>query len=615
MASNALANKTRTKELQRMNSNPHNVIQTRASRSMMHYVFALAVLIWGSTQGAIADESHPKLDPAVSFALAQATDTTTVRVIVEAVPGKFATMRAKVGATGKPIAADHKFINALSVKLPKSDISKLTSEPTVARISLDHVVRSTAAPPATPGQPSTPPNPPTLPAVGKPIDDVMLTTLGLTNSSVTGKGVGVAVIDSGLQPATELPAFAFFDFTTTTKGGAYDNYGHGTHIAALIRAKAPPTNNPLGGMVGVSPGARLVSMKVLDGTGQGYTSAVLTALETVLNNQGSLGIDVVNLSLGHPITEPGAGDPLVQAVEALSRKGIVVVVAAGNWGRNPTSGFPAYAGITSPGNALSAVTVGALDTKQTVTRTDDQVPVYSSRGPTWYDGVVKPDVLAPGHDLVSLAAVGSSLYTRFPEQRVADGNGAARYLRLSGTSMATAVTTGVVALLIEQRRSVSRQPLTPNDVKAVLQFTAIPVNGADVFTQGAGAVNPPGALAVVAALTGNADKTLRSTTVVQPTTTIELETYTWNQAVIWGHTFVHGDSIYANEPAWGVQTTWGSAVIWGHSWPGDGDLVWDSAATWSTTTVWDPIVAPSSAGLSWPELGGQAVIWGHGGPY
>jgi serine protease AprX len=614
--SDVLANETRHKELQRMEStrhNRHNVIQTRASRSMMHYAFALAVLLWGSTQGAIADESHPKLDPAVSFALAQATDTSTVQVIVEAGPGKFAAVRAKLLATGKPISAEHKFINALTVKLKKSDISSLESDPTVAHISLDHIVRSTAAPPAPPPPPASPPPPP---SVSKPIDDVMLATLGLTNSPITGKTVGVAVIDSGLQPATELPAFAFFDFTTTVNGGAaYDDYGHGTHIAGLIRANAPPTNNPFGGMVGVSPGVRLISMKVLDGTGQGYTSTVLTALETVLNNQASLAIDVINLSLGHPITEPGAGDPLVQAVEALSRKGIVLVVAAGNWGRNPTTGLSAYAGITSPGNAPSALTVGALDTNQTVTRTDDQVPVYSSRGPTWYDGVVKPDVVAPGHSLVSLAAIGSSLYTRFPDQRVADGTGATRYMRLSGTSMATAVTTGVVALLIERHRSVSKLPLTPNDVKAVLQFTAIPVNGADVFTQGAGAVNPPGALAVVAALTGNADKTLRSTTVVQPTTTIGTETYTWNQAVIWGHTFVYGDSVYANEPAWGSLTTWGSAVIWGHSWSGDGDLVWDSAATWSSTTVWDPIIAPSSAGQSWPELGGQAVIWGHGGPY
>jgi subtilisin family serine protease len=249
-----------------------------------------------------------------------------------------------------------------------------------------------------------------------------------------------------------------------------------------------------------------------------------------------------------------------------------------------------------------------------VSRNDDRIPLYSSRGPTWYDGSVKPDIVAPGHDLVSVAAIGSSLYKLLPQQYVADATGTTRYLRLSGTSMATAVTTGVVALLIERHRQVSTVPLTANLVKAVLQFTAIPLNGSDVLSQGAGAVNPPGALAVVGQLSGNADATLRSTSLAEPTTTIGSETYTWNQAVIWGHTNVYGDIIYANEPAWGAQATWGTAVIWGHGWSSEGDLVWDSAGTWSTNTVWDPIVAPSSAGLAWPDASGQAVIWGHGGP-
>src|SRR5262249_31732585 len=146
------------------------------------------------------------------------------------------------------------------------------------------------------------------------------------------------------------------------------------------------------------------------------------------------GISVINLSLGHPITEPSATDPLVLAVEKLVAKGIVVVVAAGNWGRNPTTGQPAHAGSPSPGNAASVITVGAIDTNQTITRSDDVVSVYSSRGPTWYDGRVKPDVVAPGHNQVSTAALGSSLYTRFPELRVADATGALKYLRLSGTS-------------------------------------------------------------------------------------------------------------------------------------------------------------------------------------
>jgi serine protease AprX len=571
-------------------------------------LLVLALCVSGVAHRAAGDDSHPKLDPALEAVLEQTSDTDTVQVIVTAAAGQYAPLRSKLLGNGKKIKAEHKFINAITAEVPKGDLSKLESDSAAAHISLDFPVESAAAPGTTAVQPAL---------AGQPavtaVDDALLATLGLKDQLGTGKGVGVAVLDSGLQPSTDLPPFAFFDLVANSSGSAYDDYGHGTHVAGLIKAIGSPTKNPLQtSMVGVSPSVRLISMKVLDGSGQGRTSTVLTGLETLLNNRGSLGIDVVNLSLGHPISESMTTDPLVRAVEALSRKGIVMVVAAGNWGRNPSTGLSAYAGITSPGNAPSAITVGALDTKQTVTRNDDQVATYSSRGPTWYDGIVKPDIVAPGHAQVSLAAIGSSLYTRYPEQRVSDAAGNARFMRLSGTSMAAAVATGVAALLIERHRQVSSLPLTPNDIKAVLQFTAIPVNGADVLTQGAGAINPVGALQVIGALTGNADATLRSTSVIQPATTIGSETYTWNQAVIWGHTCVHGDTIYANEPAWSSLTTWGSAVVWGHSWADGGDLVWDSAATWSANTIWDPIIAPSTAGLSWPDVGGQAVIWGHG---
>jgi serine protease AprX len=593
-----------------MNVTRHGAFESRRSRAIANHILAFALLALGSMQTAAADESHPKLDPAVRFALEQGTDATTVPVIVTAQTGKYAQMRSRVLATGNVVAAEHLFIGALSAELRKTDVQALELNSAISHISLDHVVRSTAAGPGGGGLPSQP-------GTGnKPVDEVLLSTLGILNSSITGKGVGVAVLDSGLQPSTELPAFAFMDFVTNTAGAAYDDYGHGTHISGLIRASASGGNPRSGNsMVGVAPGVRLVSMKVLDGSGQGYTSTVLTALENVLNNRGSYGTDVVNLSLGHPITESAATDPLVAAVEALSRKGIIVVAAAGNWGRNPTTGLAAYTGITSPGNAPSAITVGALDTNQTAIRSDDRVAIYSSRGPTWYDGQAKPDVVAPGDNLPSLAAIGSSLYTRFPEQRMADATGNPRFMRLSGTSMATAVATGAVALMIEQHRTVSRLPLTPNDVKAILQFTAIPVSGSDVFTQGAGSLNASGALSVVAVLTGSATTDLRSTTTVAPTTTIASETNIWNQAVVWGHTVVYGDTIYANEPAWGAQITWGSAVVWGHGVTPGGDLVWDQAATWSTNTVWDPIIGPSAAGLAWPELGGQAVVWGHGGPW
>src|SRR6185503_16472683 len=113
------------------------------------------------------------------------------------------------------------------------------------------------------------------------------------------------------------------------------------------------------------------------------------------------------------------------------RAGITVVVAAGNVGRNIYTGAPGYAGILSPGNAPSAITVGAVDTSNTTTRLDDSVTSYSSGGPTWYDGLAKPDLVAPGHGLVAAAATGSLLYTQRPDLRVSAGGGPAKFLSLS----------------------------------------------------------------------------------------------------------------------------------------------------------------------------------------
>ena len=223
---------------------------------------------------------------------------------------------------------------------------------------------------------------------------------------------------------------------------------------------------------GVAPKARLVVLKVLDENGQGYTSDVIDAIEFVTKYKSRLGVDIINLSLGHPILEPAATDPLVQAVEAAVRAGIVVVAAAGNVGVSPSTGEPGYAGILSPGNAPSAITVGSARTFDTNLRSDDRVADYSSRGPTWYDARAKPDLVAPGDGLVAAAAKSSTLYVNHPTLRVDDD-----YLRLNGTSMATAVVSGTAALILQANHA-----LTPNAVKAILQFTALPVRD----EQGAG---------------------------------------------------------------------------------------------------------------------------------
>ena len=269
-------------------------------------------------------------------------------------------------------------------------------------------------------------------------DNSLRSTLSyLLGAGITGAagGIGIAVIDSGIASGPEFAnrITAFYDFTKGDIQAAapLDAYGHGTHVAGLIAG----TN------VGVAPGARIIGLRVLDANGKGTTSDVLRALEFAVENKAALNLHIINLSLGHPIYESAGTDPLVQAVENAVRHGLIVSVSAGNFGINKKTGEPGYAGIASPGNAPSAITSGSTNMFDTITRVDDRVSAFSSRGPTWYDGFLKPDVVAPGDNVLSVAAVGSRL-RMMQELRGNTGE----YMRLSGTSMAAGVTTGVVAL-------------------------------------------------------------------------------------------------------------------------------------------------------------------------
>ena len=196
----------------------------------------------------------------------------------------------------------------------------------------------------------------------------------------------------------------------------------------------------------------------------------------------ALRIRVINLSLGHPVAEPAATDPLCIAVERAVKNGIVVVTSAGNYGLTST-GAAVLGGITSPGNSPAAITVGAVDTMGTADRSDDRVAPYSSRGPTRFDFAVKPDVVAPGTRIVSLEASGSYLASMYPQWHVA-GTGSNGYLRLSGTSMATGVVSGGVALLLNAEPS-----LTPAQVKVALQTGARFIPSAGMIAGGTGSVD------------------------------------------------------------------------------------------------------------------------------
>jgi serine protease AprX len=403
---------------------------------------------------------------------------------------------------------------------------------------------------------------------------------------------------------------AFYDFTNggTVARYPYDDYGHGTHVAGTIAGSGARSSNR--DKRGLAPDVKLVVLKVLDKDGAGYTSDVIRAIDFAVENRSRFDIDIVNLSLGHPIFEPAATDPLVQAVERASRAGLIVVTAAGNFGKNPDTGLTGYAGITSPGNAPSAITVGAVRTEDTVTRTDDRIADYSSAGPTWYDAYVKPDIVSPGHNIIAAAARQGTLYNAYPQLKDADPD----YMRLSGTSMATAVTSGSVALLIEANRAANagHPPLTPNAVKAILHYTAVGIQSAsgieyDPLRKGAGSINPKGAIDLA-----NRIDTSRSTgqwwlaSMPYPWTTIGTETYTWNQAIVWGNAIVWGSTVGVNETAWGSAIVWGSTTTWGSA------IVWGSNVVWTDSQSWGNAIVWGSDSIG--ESNGTAIVWGSSGP-
>jgi len=309
----------------------------------------------------------------------------------------------------------------------------------------------------------------------------------LATPGYNGTGIGVAVVDSGIAPHTALDSrvVARVNLVSWEAPSTGDPYGHGTHVAGIIGGNTSAAKYVTPAFAGGSaPGVKLIDVRVLGATGVGYTSDVIAGIDWAIANRTKYGIRVINLSLGHAVSEPAAFDPLCQAVARAVQAGVVVVASAGNYGMTST-GAPVLGGITSPGNSPYAITVGAIDTAGTITRSDDTVAPYSSKGPTRYDLAVKPDVVAPGTKLVSLEAQGSYLSKNYPQWHIA-GSGKNAYFRLSGTSMASAVVSGGVALLLN-----ANPYMTPGQVKVALQMGATFMPHAALVASGTGSVNFP----------------------------------------------------------------------------------------------------------------------------
>ncbi len=292
------------------------------------------------------------------------------------------------------------------------------------------------------------------------MDDVTSTSIGADQvwdgagdiPALSGSGVSVAVIDSGIDTkhkALKDRVLVTVDFTGRN---GEDGYGHGTHVAGIIAGQRGRSSDARV-YQGIAPGAYLVNLRVLGDDGSGVASDVVEAIDWAIEHAGQYNIRIINLSLGAPVLQPFRDDPLCEAVERAARAGILVVTAAGNMGRT-ADGKTVYGAIASPGNSPYALTVGALDTHGTPQRSDDTLATYSSRGPTRYDLLIKPDLVAPGSHVVSAEAAGSYLSKTYPERHVS-GSGPNSYIQLSGTSMSAAVVSGAAALLIQERRNLS----------------------------------------------------------------------------------------------------------------------------------------------------------------
>lgn len=308
--------------------------------------------------------------------------------------------------------------------------------------------------------------------------DVAIPTIGAdqvyqrdNSTKLSGKGVTIAIIDTGIYPHQDLVdrIIGFKDFINN-KTEPYDDNGHGTHCAGDAAGNGLASN---GVFKGPSYEANLIGVKVLDKIGSGSLSTVMNGVQWCIdynNGDNDNKINIISMSLGSEAQryDQENNDPMVQIVESAWNAGITVCVAAGNSGDAPES-------IASPGLSDQVITVGAMDDQNTV-GDDDQIARFSSRGPTIYNEI-KPDVVTPGVNIVSTRAPNSYL-DKFQKGNRIDKD----YFVLSGTSMSTPICAGVIAQLIELEPN-----LTPEQIKYYLKTGAVSLG--DNNTYGAGYVN------------------------------------------------------------------------------------------------------------------------------
>lgn len=533
---------------------------------------------------AVAVAADNKLAPE----LRKQNGSNAVSVIVQFKTTPTARHHQKVLSRGGMLRQNLGLVKGAAYVVPAGALAQLAKDPEVAYISPDRGLRGVSDSSAT------------LDYHNETLNTSYAWGLGLD-----GTGIGVAVLDSGIVdiPDLHIPGGASRivysqSFIGNTSGSANDQYGHGSHVAGIIggNGRKSSGNSDFYTFQGIAPNVNLINLRVLDKNGMGTDSGVISAIETAIRLKDQYNIRVMNLSLGRAAYESYTVDPLCQAVEAAYKAGIVVVVSAGNEGRDNSANNDGYGTITAPGNDPYVITVGAMKTLGTADRGDDLIATYSSKGPTAIDHIAKPDLVAPGNLIISLYSSSLLLNKLYPDNEVpkalyqgdSGGDTSSTYYILSGTSMAAPMVSGTAALMLQQNPA-----LTPDQVKAGLMKTAWktfpqsstytdPTTGVtytdqyDLFTVGAGYLDIQAALRSPVVSTG-----LAKSPVVQYDPATQSVYFVNDQFAVWG----------GSSPDWSSFAVWGGSAfvssnfaVWGGSSPWASFAVWGGSAPWGSST-------------------------------
>ncbi|MBS1721914.1 MAG: S8 family peptidase [Armatimonadetes bacterium] len=544
------------------------------TRSGVRTVCALGTV--GAMVCALGQSPVDKLDTALQQKVTHHR-TSTVRVIAQ-IRGAWNRGRAEQAARiGGWLFQQYPALGTVALSVPSRNLLKLASLPYVTRLSYDGPVAKCDE---------------------FTVRSSMAATAWAAPYKLSGSGIGVAVVDSGVQDCDDLRTNSTKRVVASVsfnQSNTNDTCGHGTHVSGIIAGNgfASTGTKFTKTFYGIAPKANIVAVKVLDSLGSGTVSNVLAGINWVVTNKAKYNIKVMNLSLGHSIGERYKTDPLCKAVETAWKSGIVVVCAAGNNGRafgtnvsgRDNEGWgTSYGSIQSPANDPYVITVGATKAIG-MNRADDRIATYSSRGPSRLDLVLKPDLVAPGNRVISLEDKGAFLAARYVTTNEVPvsfytlknyAQPSPNYFYLSGTSMASPVVAGAAALMLQMSPM-----LSPDTVKARLMVSATKMTRtdgyADPFSYGAGYLDIPGALnsTVVATQSSLSPKVGKDS---------------------YGNPFILTDDVWGDKALWGTGLTnlrciWGSKALWGSSqsyldgsraaW---GSSVWGDKALWGTST-------------------------------